>query len=340
MEYKKITNLLGNNIPDNKVPRFITKKWIEVYDQSGGTYNTNKQIRFQTSMLRSDLCVFSDVYIVGKGKIAVKGANNIVKYNRSLALKNNGLFISCISKISGALIENAEDLDLTMPLYNLIQYSKNYQKTTGSLWNYYRDVLTNSITDSEPFKYKTSIIGGTPNNGNTKDVEFHVPFKYLGNFWKSLNISLVNTVVSLALTRSKGCVLTDMATKEADATADPPIEAINAHTSTVFEISDCKLYVPVVTLSAEDDNKLLELLETGFKRTIKWNKYRSEMSNQTKNNNLNYLTDPTFTNVNRLFVLSVKDNDDRDSFSKYYVPKVEVKDFNVLIDQKPFVKLL
>ena len=87
------------------------------------------------------------------------------------------------------------------------------------------------------------------------------------------------------------------------------------------------MYVPVVTLSAEDDNKLLEQLKTGFKRTIKWNKYRSEMSNQTRNNNLNYLIDPTFTNVNRVFLLSFENKNDRTSFSRYYVPKVEIKDF-------------
>ena len=97
--------------------------------------------------------------------------------------------------------------------------------------------------------------------------------------------------------------------------------------------------VPVVTLSAEINNKLLEQLQTGFKRTIKWNKYRSEMSNQTKNNNLNYLIDPTFTNVNRLFVLSFENEDDRTSFSKYYVPKVEIKDFSVLIYGKPFFEI-
>ena len=98
-------------------------------------------------------------------------------------------------------------------------------------------------------------------------------------------------------------------------------------------------YVPVVTLSAENDNKLLEQLKTGFKRTIKWNKYRSEMSNQTKSNNLNYLIDQTFTNVNRLFVLTFEIEDDRIYFSKYYVTKVEINDFNVLIDGKPFFEI-
>ena len=97
------------------------------------------------------------------------------------------------------------------------------------------------------------------------------------------------------------------------------------------------MYVhPVVTLSTENDKKLLEQLRTGFKKTIKWNKYRSEMTNQTKNNNLNYLIDPTFTKVNRLFVLSFENENDRTSFSKYYVPNVQIKDFNVLIDGKRF----
>ena len=91
------------------------------------------------------------------------------------------------------------------------------------------------------------------------------------------------------------------------------------------------MYVPVVTLSPKDSNELLEQLGTWFKRTIKWNKYRSEMTNQTKNNNLNYFIDPKFTKVNRLFVLSFENKNDRASFSKYYVPSVQIKDFNVLI---------
>ena len=111
---------------------------------------------------------------------------------------------------------------------------------------------------------------------------------------------------------------------------------IDDPTGATFKIIDTKLHVPVVTLSTENDNKLLEQLGTGFKRTIKWNKYRSEMTNQTKNNNLNYLIDPTFTKVNRLFVLSFENENDRTSFSKYYVPNVQIKDFNVLIDGKSF----
>ena len=109
-----------------------------------------------------------------------------------------------------------------------------------------------------------------------------------------------------------------------------------------FKMTDTKLYVPVVSLSKENDIKLLEQLKSGFKRTIEWNKYRSQMTIQPQNNNLNYLIDPTFTNVNRLFVLSFSRNnntDNRDSFSHYYVPNVEIKDFNVLIDGKSFFDL-
>ena len=107
-------------------------------------------------------------------------------------------------------------------------------------------------------------------------------------------------------------------------------------TSAKFQITDTKLHVSVVTLSAENDKKFLEQLRAGFKRTNKWNKYRSEMTNQTKNNNLNYFIDPKFTKVNRLFVLSFENENDRASFSKYYVPNVQIKDFNVLIDGKTF----
>ena len=94
------------------------------------------------------------------------------------------------------------------------------------------------------------------------------------------------------------------------------------------------MYVLVVTLSTEDDNKFFEQLKTGIKRTIKWNKYRAEMTNQAKTNNLDYLIDPAFNKVNILFVLSFENEEDRTSFSKYYTPKVEIKDFNVLIDGK------
>ena len=135
MEYQKITNLLGNIL--DKVPRFITKKWIEVHNQSGTAedrYKPSKQIRFKTSMLRSDKCDYSDAYIVVKGKFTVTNSDNDVYYKK-LAFENNAPFTSCISKINNTLIDNAEDLDIVMLMYNLTDYSKNYRKTTRSLWN-------------------------------------------------------------------------------------------------------------------------------------------------------------------------------------------------------------
>ena len=137
MEFNKINNLLGP--AHDKVPRFITKKWIEVQSQSGNTYNTSKPIRFKTSMLRSDLYDYSDAYVWVQGKITVTDPNNSANFDRRLTLKNNAPFISCISKINCELVENAEDLDIVISMYNLLEYSKNYEKTSGSLFNYYID---------------------------------------------------------------------------------------------------------------------------------------------------------------------------------------------------------
>ena len=147
-------------------------------------------------------------------------------------------------------------------------------------------------------------------------------------------MTLINCEVTLTLTWSENCVLTDIKTQTAAAAQgdNPAREKVDAPTNATFKITDTKLYVPVVTLSAKDDNNFLERLKSGFKRTINWNKYRSEMNDQTKTNHLNYLIDPTFTKFNRLFVLSFEE--DRTSFSEYYVPKVEIIDFNVLIDGK------
>ena len=121
MEFNKINNLLKTE--HKEVPRFITKKWIEVQSQSGNTYNTRKPIRFKTSMLRSGLCDYSDAYVWVKGKITVTNPNDNANFDRRLTLKNNAPFISCISKINGELVENAEDLDIAMSMYNLLEYS-------------------------------------------------------------------------------------------------------------------------------------------------------------------------------------------------------------------------
>ena len=181
------------------------------------------------------------------------------------------------------------------------------------MWKYYRDEPNDTLSsDSEFFKYKTSITGNTYNTGigeagyDTNKVgknktEVAIPIKHSSTFWRSLNISLTNCEVELILTWSRKCVLVDMT--ERDAEVDNP--AIVAPSGLEFKITDTKLYVPVVTLSKENDIKLLEQLKTGIKRTIKWNKYISQITIELQNSNLNYLSDPTFTNVDRLFAVQV-----------------------------------
>ena len=163
MEFQKIANFLDTTSDDKDLPRFVAKKWIEVYDQPEKDYNLNKEIRIKTSMLRSDLCNFSDAYIVVQGTITVINPDG-GKRNKAAAFKNNAPFINCISKTNGVQIDNAEDLDVVMLMYNLLEYSKNYRKTTGSMWNYYRDEPSNLLSsNSKSFNYKTSITGNTYN---------------------------------------------------------------------------------------------------------------------------------------------------------------------------------
>ena len=194
-----------------------------------------------------------------------------------------------------------------------------------------------SIRNSKSFDYKSKIVG-TLAAGELKkdDVEIAIPLKCLGNFWRSLDIPLINCEITLVFSWYKECVLVGRAHRV------PPAAApafITSPENAKFKITDCKLYVPVVTLSAENDNKLLEQLKSGFRITIKWNKCMSQMSNQNKNNNLNYLIDPAFSNVNRLFVLSFENEDGRTPYYKYYLPSVEIKDYNVLIDGNTFFEL-
>ena len=347
MEYDKINNLLlSEDNESEKLSKFVTREYVRV----------------KTPMLRSNLSDCSDAYILVKGTIAVaapganNGANNIRdKRNRPLILKNNAPFVSCITRINGELIEDADDLYIVMSMYNLIAYSKNYRKTIGSLYNYYRDELSDDVDDnnfdnikvvnSNTFKYKSKITGNTynvdagaqgydVNKNGTQEVELAIPLKYLGNFWRALNIPLISCEVSLELKRDKNCVMTSLEQRD--------IEGGNrddAPTGATFAINDCKLYVPAVTLSKDDEINLLTNLKSGFKREIIWNKYRSQMTTEAVNNNLKILIGPTFTNVNRLFVLTYQNADDRQSFSQYYLLNVMVKDYNVIIDKLPFFDL-
>ena len=218
MEYDKINNLLRSEDSESeKLSKFVTREYVRVNSLSN-TYNKNKLIRFKTPMLRSNLCDYSDAYILIKGTITVtapganNGANNIRdKRNRPLIL-NNTPFVSCITRINGELIEDADDLDIVMSMYNLLDYSKNYRKTIGSLYNYYRDKLSNDANDNNfdnikivnlnTFKYKNKITGNTynvdagaqgydVNKNGTQEVELAIPLKYLGNFWRALNIPLL-----------------------------------------------------------------------------------------------------------------------------------------------------
>ena len=175
-------------------------------------------------MLRSDLRDFSDAYIVVKGEITVPNPND-ANYKKEIAFKNNAPFIKCILKINGVQIDNAEDF--VMPMYNLLKYSKNYEKTTGSLWNYYRDEpnsgiggennsVNYSINDSKSFDYKTSITGKLEGINTTKDAEIIVPLNHFSNFRRNLNIPLINCKINLILTWPENCVLTSKATRDAN----------------------------------------------------------------------------------------------------------------------------
>ena len=370
MEYDKINNLLDSE--SENLSKFVTRDYVKINSLSN-TYNENKSIRFKTSILRSDLCDYADAYILVNGTITVAGNQPRDRQNRPLILKNNAPFVSCITRTNNELIEDADDLDICiyddlniMPMYNLLEYSKNYTKTIGSLYNCYRDELNddanldnfanNNAVSSNSFQYKNKIKSNTYNVGSTivpatggarvanpnydannsgkKNVELAIPLKFLGNFWRVLDIPLIICEVSLELKWNKTCVITSQqigVNLDGGNTASP--------TNATLAINDCKLYIPVVTLSKDDEIKLLTNLRSGFTRKIEWNKYRSQMTTEAINNNLNTLIDPTFTNVNRLFVLAYQTADDRQSFSQFYLPRVMVKDFNVIIDKLAFFDL-
>ena len=147
-------------------------------------------------------------------------------------------------------------------------------------------------------------------------------------------MSLISCEVSLELKWDKNCVITS---QQIEINLDGGNTA--APTGATLAINDCKCYIPVVTLSKDDEIKLLTNLKSGFTREIEWNKYRSQVSTEAINNNLNILIDPTFTNVNRLFVLAYQTADDRQSFSQFYLPRVMIKDYNVIIDKLAFFDL-
>ena len=287
MGYQKFANLLDDNKSDQP-SKFRTKNWVEINDESRGTYNVNSQIKFKTTMLKSSLCDYSDTYILVKGTITITGAGDDAaarqadEKDKGVVFKNCAPFTNCISEINNTQVDNAKDIDIVMPMYNLIEYSDNYVKTSGSLWQYYRDEPNNNSANSESFKFKVNITGKTPAADNEKDVEIMVPLKYLSNFWKTLEMPLINSEVNLIWTWSSTCVIT------------------NSPGAGTFEITDTKLYVPVVTLSTKENAKLLQQLNSGFKRVINWNIYLSKPELLRRNPNLNYLIEPSFQGVDYL----------------------------------------
>ena len=211
MEYQKIANLMDE--ASNQPSKFKTKNWVEINDESRGTCNVNSQIKFKTTMLKSSICNYSDAYALVKGTITVNNtaaanadANNT---NKKVIFKNCAPFTYCISEINNTQVVNAKDIDIVMPMYNLIEYSDNYSKTSGSLWQYCKDIpaadnnnpiinfAENNFTDS--FNFKVKITGQTGDVG-TKNVEIMAPLKYLSNFWRTLLMPLINCEINLILT--------------------------------------------------------------------------------------------------------------------------------------------
>ena len=245
MEHQKIANLL-DDASSNQPSKFKTKNWVEVNDESRRTCNANSKIKFKTTMLKSSLCDYSNAYVHVKGTITVDNtaaaaaANNTIK---KVIFKNCPPRAICISEINNTQVGNAKDIDIVMPMYNLIEYSDNYSKTSGSLWQYCKDISAvndnnaivdftdNNLTDS--FNFKVKMTGQTGDNG-TKNIEIMVPIKYLSNFWRTFEIPLINCEFNLILTWSANCVI---------------VSTNVANQNATFPITDTKSYVPVITLS-------------------------------------------------------------------------------------------
>ena len=232
-----------------------------------------------------------------------------------------------------------------MNMYNLIEYSDNYSDSNASLYQFKRQEPLDSnadltVNDSSSFKYKSNLLGNaTPEGGNTvwKIAKIIVPLKYISSFFRSLELPLINTKLSIELNYSKNSIIS------------------NAAEDSTFKITKTELYVPVVTLNTEDNNKLNQLLDTEFKRKIYWNEYKSDIETITQahndNNHKRSLSDAKIPGINKLFVIGFNDNvvnhnadpivdeDERvkrDSHRKYFLPRKDIKDYNVLIDGRNF----
>ena len=291
MEYQKIANLIDHDA-SREPSKFRSRNWVEINDESRGTYNANSQIKFKTTMLKSSLCDYSDAHVLVKGTITVNNtaaadadANNT---NKKVIFRNCAPFVSAISEINNTRVDNCKDIDVIMPLHNLLEYSPAYAKTSGRLWQYCKDIpavdnnnaivnfTENDLTDSSDFKVKMT--GQTADDG-IKNVKIMVSLKYLSNFWRTPEMPLINCEISLILIWSANCVI---------------VSTNVANQNAIFAITDTKLYVPVVTLSTQDNAKLLQQLKSGFKRVVNWNKYLSKPKLLAQNPSLNHLVEPSF----------------------------------------------
>ena len=262
------------------------------------------------------------------GTIRGTGGNN----NTRLALKNCAPFTKCNLEINDEHVDTAENLDIVMPMYNLIEYSDNYQDSSATLYQYKRDeppeanaVADLTVNNSSSFKYKVSLLGNPVLDGNItkRSVKVVVPLKYLSNFFRSLEMPLINCKIKLNLTWKKECVLSNQA---GDA---------------VFIINDTIMYVPVVTLSKEDNKDFIEQQNKGFQRSIYWNEYKTKEINEDADANVfEYINlDPSSQGVNRLFVMAynrVDGQPTRNGQRKYYLPRISLNKCNVIIDGRNF----
>ena len=240
----------------------------------------------------------------------------IIFKNKKVIFKNCAPFTKGMSKINDTQIDNAEYIDKVMLMYNLIEH---FSKTSGNLCQYCKEIPAiddnGTITDfneanpTDLFNFKTKITGQT-NNNETINVKIMVPLKYLSNFWRTLEMPLINCEVELILNWSANC------------------DIIYTNITNQVPITETNLYVPVVTLSTENNEKLLPQLKSGFKIKISWNKYLAKPELLARNQNINFLIEPRFQGVNRLFVLAFEHNNDNDlgaSNKRYYIPNIEIK---------------
>ena len=334
MENQKIINLLDKIDTDSK--HFATKKWYIINDENNTNYGVNKDtgannldtIKYDTRVLKPNLCDYAEAYILVDGTIRGTGGNN----NTRLALKNCAPFTKCNLEINDEHVDTAENLDITMPMYNLIEYSDNYQDSSATLYQYKRDEPpeANAINDlttdtSSSFKYKVDLLGNPVLDGNIakRSVKVVVPLKYLSNFFRSLEMPLNNCKIKLNLTWKKECVLS------------------TDNGNAVFIINDTKMYVPLVTLSKEDNKDFIEQQNKGFQRSIYWNEYKTKEINENADPNVfKYINlDPSFQGVNRLFVMAynrANGQPTRNGQRKYYLPRIDLEKYNVIIDGRNF----